>query len=187
MATAIITPITENGIDYDAFGKLIDWQIEQGIDAIVVCGTTGEASTLTDNEKLELIRRAKEYVSDSMTIIAGTGSNCTEHAVWLSEEAQKRGADAVLAVSPYYNKATEEGLFAHYASIADAVTAATSPMLSLWVFIRSPIALQMVIDIFEPVSPSGTGNTLRSFIVLSLLRMDAPALSTIRRKVSPEI
>lgn len=120
--TALVTPFLGGQVNYPMLERLLQRQMDAGIRTVVICGTTGEASTLTDNEKLELIRRAKEYVADSMTVIAGTGSNCTEHAAWLSEEAQKRGADAVLAVSPYYNKATEEGLFAHYASIADAVT-----------------------------------------------------------------
>ena len=120
--TALVTPFLGGQVNYPMLERLLQRQMDAGIRTVVICGTTGEASTLTDDEKLELIRRAKEYVADSMTVIAGTGSNCTEHAAWLSEEAQKRGADAVLAVSPYYNKATEEGLFAHYASIADAVT-----------------------------------------------------------------
>lgn len=120
--TALVTPFLNGQVNYPMLERLLQRQMDAGIRTVVICGTTGEASTLTDDEKLELIRRAKEYVGDSMTVIAGTGSNCTEHAVWLSEEAQNRGADAVLVVSPYYNKATEEGLFAHYASIADAVT-----------------------------------------------------------------
>lgn len=119
--TALVTPFLNGQVNYPLMERLLQRQIDAHIRCVVICGTTGEAATLTDNEKLELIRRTKEYAGDSLTVIAGTGSNSTEHAVWLSMEAEKRGADAVLVVSPYYNKATEEGLFAHFAAIADAV------------------------------------------------------------------
>lgn len=102
--------------------QLLRRQLESGINAVVLAGTTGEAPTLSDAEKLELFRRGKDYVSDSCLIIAGTGSNSTEHAVNLSRAAQDVGADALLVVTPYYNKATPEGLFAHYAAIAHAVS-----------------------------------------------------------------
>lgn len=120
--TALVTPFLNGQVNYPMMERLLQRQLDAGIRSAVVCGTTGEAATLTDDEKLELIRRSKEYVGESMLIIAGTGSNCTEHAVWLSEEAEKQGADAVLAVSPYYNKSTDEGLFAHYANIAEAIS-----------------------------------------------------------------
>ena len=101
--------------------QLIHRQIDAGIEAIVICGTTGEAPTLSDSEKLELFRRAKKYAGDDCKIIAGTGSNATDHTVALSKAAAELGVDGLLVVSPYYNKATPEGLYLHYRSIADAV------------------------------------------------------------------
>ena len=101
--------------------QLLKRQIDAGIHAVVICGTTGESPTLTDREKIELFRRSKAYAGDSCLIIAGTGSNSTDHTVSLSMAAQNAGADAVLLVSPYYNKATEEGLFTHYSTIADSL------------------------------------------------------------------
>ena len=122
MATAIVTPLTENGIDYDAFGKLIDWQIEQGINGIVVCGTTGEASTLSDDEHRDAIAFAVKHANGRVPIIAGTGSNDTEYALDLTRCACEAGADAVLVVTPYYNKATQKGLIKMFTTIADAST-----------------------------------------------------------------
>ena len=122
MATAIITPITENGIDYDAFGKLIDWQIEEGIDGLVVCGTTGEASTLTDDEHREAIEFAVKRVNGRVPVIAGTGSNDTAYALELTKFACSVGVDGVLVVTPYYNKATQKGLVKMFTQIADAST-----------------------------------------------------------------
>ncbi len=119
-ATALITPLTENGIDYDAFGRLIDMQITGGIDALVVCGTTGEASTLTDDEHREAIAFAAKHVGGRVPVIAGTGSNDTDYAVGLTKEACEVGADAVLVVTPYYNKATQKGLIRMFTTIADA-------------------------------------------------------------------
>ncbi len=121
-ATAIVTPLTETGVDFERFGKLIDWQIEKGIDAIVVCGTTGEASTLTDEEHREVIKYAVERVAGRVPVIAGTGSNDTAYAVDLTKYACEVGADAVLAVTPYYNKATQKGLIASFLAVADAST-----------------------------------------------------------------
>ena len=122
MATAIVTPLTENGIDYDAFGKLIDWQIEQGINALVVCGTTGEASTLSDDEHRDAIAFAVKHANKRVPIIAGTGSNDTEYALDLTRCACEAGVDAVLVVTPYYNKATQKGLIQMFTTIADAST-----------------------------------------------------------------
>ena len=122
MATAIITPLTENGIDYEAFAKLIDWQIEQGIDAIVVCGTTGEASTMTDDEHRDAIAFAVKHANKRVPIIAGAGSNDTLYALDLTRCACEAGADAILVVTPYYNKATQKGLIRHFTAIADAST-----------------------------------------------------------------
>ncbi len=122
MATAIITPITENGIDYEAFARLIDWQIEEGINGIVVCGTTGESSTMSDEEHKEAIAFAVKQVAGRVPVIAGTGSNDTSYAVNLTKFACEAGADAVLTVTPYYNKATQNGLIKHFTAIADAST-----------------------------------------------------------------
>lgn len=123
MATALITPITENGIDYEAFARLIDWQIDQGINALVVCGTTGESSTLTDEEHKEAIAFAVKQAKGRVPIIAGTGSNDTAYALDLTKFACEAGVDGVLVVTPYYNKATQKGLIKMFTSIADAATA----------------------------------------------------------------
>ena len=122
VATALITPLNEQGIDYETFGRLIDWQIEQGINAIVIAGTTGEGSTLTDDEHRDAIRFSVERAAGRVPIIAGTGSNDTAYAIDLSRYACEVGADALLVVTPYYNKATQKGLIAMYNAIADAST-----------------------------------------------------------------
>lgn len=119
---AIVTPMHENGeVDYEQYAKLLEFQIANGTDAIIACGTTGESSTLTHEEHLEVIRYCVEVVAGRLPVIAGTGSNCTDTAVYLSKEAQKAGADALLLVSPYYNKATQNGLYAHFKAVADSV------------------------------------------------------------------
>ena len=119
---AIVTPFHEDGsIHYEKFAQLVEEQIAGGTDAIIVCGTTGESSTLTHEEHLDLIRFCVETVKGRIPVVAGTGSNCTETAIYLSQEAQKYGADALLLVTPYYNKATQNGLFAHYKKVADSV------------------------------------------------------------------
>ena len=122
VATAIVTPLTETGIDYEAFGRLIDWQIEQGVNAIVAAGTTGEGSTLTDEEHRAVIKFTVERVAGRVPVIAGTGSNDTAYAIELTRYACEVGADAMLVVSPYYNKATQKGLIASFTAIADAST-----------------------------------------------------------------
>ena len=119
--TALVTPFIDGKVNYPMAEQLIRRQIDAGIKAIVLAGTTGESPTLSDAEKIELFRRCKAYVGDSCTIIAGTGTNSTSHAVELSIAAEESGADALLVVSPYYNKANPDGLFAHYLSIAHAV------------------------------------------------------------------
>ena len=119
-ATALVTPLTEQGIDYEAFGKLIDWQIESGIDALVICGTTGEGSTLTDEEHRAAIEYAVKRAAKRVPIIAGTGSNDTAYAIDLTKFAYEVGADASLVVTPYYNKATQNGLIKMFTAIADA-------------------------------------------------------------------
>ena len=118
-ATAIVTPLNENGIDYEAFGRLIDWQIENGIDAIVTVGTTGEGSTLTDKEHKEAIRFTVERAGGRVPVIAGTGSNDTAYAIELTKFACEVGADAMLLVTPYYNKATQEGMYLSFKAVAD--------------------------------------------------------------------
>ena len=121
-ATAIITPMTENGVNYEQFGRLIDWQIAEGIDAIVVAGTTGEGSTLTDAEHKEVIRYCVERVAGRVPVIAGTGSNDIAYAIELTKYACEVGADAMLLVTPYYNKATQQGLIQSFTAVADAST-----------------------------------------------------------------
>lgn len=119
---AIITPMKEDGtVNYDKLGEFLDFQIENSTDAVIICGTTGEASTLTHEEHIEAIRFTASYVKKRVPVIAGTGSNCTETAVYLSKEAQKAGVDGCLVVTPYYNKATQKGLIAHYTAIAKAI------------------------------------------------------------------
>ena len=121
-ATAIVTPLNEKGVDYEAFGRLIDWQIAAGIDAIVAVGTTGEGSTLSDSEHREAIRFCVERVAGRVPVIAGTGSNDIAYAIELTRDACDAGADAMLLVTPYYNKATQAGLIASFTAIADAST-----------------------------------------------------------------
>ncbi len=120
-ATALITPLTPSGVDYPALGRLIDWQIEQGIDALVIAGTTGEGATLTYDEHQEVIRYSVERAAGRVPIIAGSGSNDTNRAITLSRFSCEAGADALLVVTPYYNKATQKGLITMYTAIADAV------------------------------------------------------------------
>lgn len=119
---AIVTPMFDNGeVNYDKLGELLEYQIANSTDAIIICGTTGEASTLTHEEHLDVIKYAVDKVAKRVPVIAGTGSNCTETAIYLSVEAEKRGADALLQVTPYYNKATQKGLIQHYTAIANSV------------------------------------------------------------------
>lgn len=118
---AIITPFDGNKTDYDALGELIEWHIASGTDAIIVCGTTGEASTMPDEEHLAAIEYTVKKAAGRITVIAGTGSNDTAHAVELSKKAEELGADALLQVTPYYNKATQKGLIAHFSAVANAV------------------------------------------------------------------
>ncbi len=121
-ATAIVTPLTANGIDYEQFGRLIEWQIAQGIDAIVSVGTTGEGSTLTDAEHKDAIKFCVDKVNGRVPVIAGTGSNDIAYAIELTKFACEVGADAMLLVTPYYNKATQKGLITSFKAIADAST-----------------------------------------------------------------
>ena len=119
---AIVTPMKEKEeVNYDRLKELIDWQIDQGTDCIIIAGTTGESSTLTTEEHNEVIRAAVRFVGHRVPVVAGTGSNCTREAVHLSKEAEAAGADGLLAVTPYYNKATQGGLMKYYTEIAESV------------------------------------------------------------------
>lgn len=118
---AIITPFTDDGVNYDELGRIIEDQIANGTDAIIITGTTGESSTMSDEEHKEAIRYTVEKVNKRIPVIAGTGSNETSYAIQLSKYAEEVGADGLLLVTPYYNKATQKGLIAHYTAIADAV------------------------------------------------------------------
>ncbi len=121
-ATAVVTPLTEKGVDYPAFEKLLKWQVAQGIDALVICGTTGESSTLTDEEHRQVLQFAMDTVGGQVPMIAGTGSNDAAYAIELTKFACEIGYDAMLLVTPYYNKTTQKGLVAMFTAIADAST-----------------------------------------------------------------
>ena len=121
MATAMVTPMTPEGVDYEALGRFIDFQLSQGINALVAVGTTGESATLSPAERKEVIRFTIDRVAGRVPVIAGTGTNNTQHAIEYSVDAAKAGADALLVVTPYYNKATQNGLIAHFTAIADRV------------------------------------------------------------------
>lgn len=124
-AVAIVTPFKGGNVDYDSLASLLDWQLSEGIDAIVSCGTTGEASTLTDKEHIETVKFTVGAVNKRVPVIAGAGSNDTDHAVFMAKELEKAGADGLLLVTPYYNKCTQKGLIRHYAKIADTVAIPT--------------------------------------------------------------
>ncbi|MCR4650217.1 MAG: 4-hydroxy-tetrahydrodipicolinate synthase [Lachnospiraceae bacterium] len=144
---AIVTPFKANGdVNYERFTEIIEDQIAGGIDAIIVCGTTGEAATLTHEEHLDVIEHCVKVVNKRVPVIAGTGSNCTETAVYLSTEAEKRGVDGLLLVTPYYNKATQNGLYEHFKIVADSV--------------KIPIILYNI--------PGRTGCTLQSATLVKL-------------------
>lgn len=120
---ALVTPFHEDGaVNYEKLSELIEEQIEKGTDALIICGTTGEASTLSHEEHLDVIAHAVKAVNKRIPVVAGTGSNCTETAIYLSQEAEKSGADGLLIVTPYYNKATQKGLIEHYTMVAESVS-----------------------------------------------------------------
>lgn len=118
---AIVTPFTEDGIDFNKLGELIDFQIKEGTDAIIICGTTGEASTMPDEEHKSAIKFAVEKVNKRVPVIAGTGSNDTRHAIELSKYAEEVGSDAILSVTPYYNKTSQKGLYEHFKAVANSI------------------------------------------------------------------
>ena len=138
-ATALITPLTADGVDYEALGRLIDWQIDSGIDALVICGTTGEGSTLTDEEHRQVLRYSLERAAGRVPMIAGTGSNDTAYAIELTKYACQIGYDAMLVVTPYYNKATQKGLIATFTAIADA---STKPLILYNVPSRTGVSIE---------------------------------------------
>jgi len=145
---ALVTPMNPDGsVNYDVFGKNIDWQISQGINALVACGTTGEASTLTDGEHIEVIRYCADRAKKRVPVIAGTGSNDTLYSIELSKEAEKAGADALLQVTPYYNKTSQKGLIAHFTKIADSVNI---PMILYNVPSRT--AMSFTVDTYRALS-----------------------------------
>lgn len=119
--TALVTPFKDGKVDYDSLTGLLDWQVSEGIDAIVSCGTTGEASTLNDEEHIDTVKFTVDTVNKRVPVIAGAGSNDTDHAVYMSRELEKAGVDGLLIVTPYYNKCTQKGLIKHYEKIADSV------------------------------------------------------------------
>lgn len=122
VATAIATPMNADGsINYEEFGRMLDFQVENGADGVVICGTTGESATMTDDEHREVLRYGIERINHRIPVIAGTGSNDTSYAIELSKEAEKLGADALLLVTPYYNKTSQRGLVKHFTAIADSV------------------------------------------------------------------
>ena len=137
---ALITPFKDNGeINFEKLEEIVEEQIAGGTDAIIACGTTGEASTMTHEEHLDVIEYVCKVTRKRIPVVAGTGSNCTETAVYLSQEAEKRGADGILVVSPYYNKATQKGLFAHFKMVADSVKI---PMILYNIPGRTGVAIQ---------------------------------------------
>ena len=138
-ATALVTPLNEQGIDFPAFERLINWQIDEGIDALVICGTTGEGSTLTDEEHRAALKFAVEVTAGRVPVIAGTGSNDTAYAIDLTRFACEIGCDAMLVVTPYYNKATQKGLVTMFTAIADA---STKPIILYNVPSRTGVAIE---------------------------------------------
>ncbi len=147
VCTALVTPFLGDVINYPMLNRLLDRQLEAGIGACIICGTTGEAPTLSDEEKLELFRRSKEFVGKDMKIIAGTGSNSTKHAVELSKAAAQTGADGLLVVSPYYNKASSRGIIQHYGLICSEVN------LPVIVYnVPSRTGLDIPVEVYEVLS-----------------------------------
>lgn len=120
-AVALVTPFTETGVDFETLGKLVEYHIENNTDALVVCGTTGEATTMSDDEQFAVIKYVVDKVNKRIPVIAGTGSNNTMHSVYLSQEAERLGVDGLLVITPYYNKANQKGLKLHFETIAKSV------------------------------------------------------------------
>lgn len=175
VCTALVTPFLNGKVNFPMMEQLISRQIRSGISAVVVAGTTGEASTLTDMEKIELFHRCKDYAGKKCKIIAGTGSNDTVHAVALSQAAQQAGADAVLVVSPYYNKATPSGLISHYMSIATSVDI---PIILYNVPSRTGVDI--------PVSVYQRLSVVPNIVGVKEASADITKITRIRRECSPD-
>lgn len=147
VCTALVTPFLDGKVNYPMMEVLLKRQMDAGIEAVVICGTTGESPTLSDSEKLELFRRCKAFAGNNCKIIAGTGSNDTAHACVLSRAAQEQGVDGVLVVSPYYNKATASGLLAHYHCIADSIN------IPLIIYnVPSRTGVDIPVDVYQELS-----------------------------------
>ena len=170
---ALVTPFQDNGeIDYNRLEELVEEQIAGGTDAIVACGTTGEASTMTHEEHLDVISYVCQVTKGRIPVIAGTGSNCTETAIYLSQEAEKRGADGILVVSPYYNKATQKGLIAHFTAVANSVKI---PMIVYNIPSRTrvnikPVTLAAMLTQVDNIVgvKEATGNISKAAVLMSL-------------------
>ena len=175
VCTALVTPFLENRVNYPMLEILLQRQLEAGIRAIVLCGTTGEASTLSDGEKIEMIRRGKNFVGKRCKIIAGTGSNDTSHAVRLSQAAESAGADALLVVSPYYNKATQEGLVAHYRAIAGSVRIPV-----IFYNVPSRTGLDVPVSVYQQLS------LVPNIVGVKEANTDIRKIMKIRRTCSPD-
>ena len=175
VCTALVTPFWNGTINLPMVEQLLDRQIKAGIHAVVLAGTTGESATLSDQEKLTLVQRGKEFVGDRCTILAGTGSNSTAHAIALSVAAQEAGADALLVVSPYYNKATPSGLVAHYAAIAQAVEI---PIILYNVPSRTGV--DMPVPVYRELS------TMPNIIGVKEASTDITKITAIRQACGPE-
>lgn len=170
VCTAMVTPFLNGEINFPMLQILLKRQMDAGVSAVVLSGTTGESPTLTDLEKFELFHRSKAFVGNAMPIIAGTGSNCTAHAVELSQAAQEAGADALLVVSPYYNKATADGLVAHYAAIAEA-----TPLPLIVYNVPSRTGVDIPVSVYETLAqiPNIAGVKEASTDIGKLLRIRA--------------
>ena len=166
--TALVTPFLGGQINYPMMTQLLRRQMDAGIEAVVIAGTTGEAPTLSDREKLALFTHCKEFVGDRMKIICGTGSNDTAHAVQLSLAAQEAGADALLVVSPYYNKATADGLVAHYSAIANSVSI---PVIAYNVPGRTGVDIPVSVYQHLSMIPNMAGVKEASTDIVKLLRI----------------
>ena len=174
---AIVTPFKANGeVNYDKLGELIDFQVENGTDSIVIVGTTGEASTLSHEEHIECIRYAVQRTAKRIPVVAGTGSNCTETAIYLTKEAEKAGADAALVVTPYYNKATQKGLIGHFGAVAKSTSL---PIILYNIPGRTgcnilPATAAAMVKEFDNIvgMKDATGNLTQSFETLEACRGD---------------
>ena len=175
VCTALVTPFLDGKVNFPMMERLLARQIDAGIPAVVICGTTGESPTLTDTEKIELFRRSKSYAGNSIKIIAGTGSNCTAHSVALSKAAQDVGVDGILCVAPYYNKSTPDGLITHYRTIAENTDI---PMILYNVPSRTGVDI--------PVSVYQRLSLVKNIVGVKEAGGDITKVARIRRQCSPD-